>query len=110
MCYHMLYDWCSRILFLRSSNPRRPRKTRAENWSNHSLAPANFHQKASCVSQIRHPSSHLVLLRPGHGGLEADRVFGALEAPWPAAFVSIMGKTETAHARWLCTYTCLAKV
>jgi hypothetical protein len=54
------------ILLLRSSNPRRPRKTRAENRSNHSLAPSNFCQKASCVSQKRHPSSHLVLLRPGH--------------------------------------------
>jgi hypothetical protein len=59
-------DWCPRILLLRSSNPRRLRKTRAENRSNHSAAPANFRQKASCVSQKRHPSSHLVLLRPGH--------------------------------------------
>jgi hypothetical protein len=40
--------------------------TREENRFNHSLAPANFRQKASCVSQKRHPSSHFVLLRPGH--------------------------------------------
>jgi hypothetical protein len=40
--------------------------TRAENRSNHSAAPANFRQKASCVSQKDTLHSIWFLLRPGH--------------------------------------------